>query len=134
MESKPEPLFPSLDPVTLLNLARQLATQADPASQRTAGDRAYYAAFLFSRDNLAAKDHFTPSNRSEDHILVQNVLRRPNVLGAFGDYENQLRRARNAATYDIQDLHMGKDVRSLEWMIEKASEIIDRVNRVPNRT
>ena len=33
-----------------LELARRLAASGDPASRRTAADRAYYAAFLFSRE------------------------------------------------------------------------------------
>ena len=134
MVSRPDPPFQSLDPRTLLDLARRLATDPDPAAQRAAGDRAYYAAFLFSRNDLAEKDHVTPSYNSDDHSHVQSVLRRPNILGMFGDYENQLRRARNLMTYDTSAINKHSDLRSINWMIGKAAQIIEKVEQVPHRT
>lgn len=53
-------MYKGLDPRTFLDLAEDLARSADESARRTAADRAYYAAFLYSRDQLAAKGYMTP--------------------------------------------------------------------------
>ena len=127
-------LYPTLDPASFLELARTLAGESDAAALRTAGDRAYYAAFLFCRDDLAQKDHLTPVYGIEDHEFVTSALRRSWILGTYGDRERLLRRARNAVSYQTGALNASsKDVQPLAWMIETASEIISRVTAVPHR-
>ncbi len=53
-------LYRKVDPSQYLDLARKLAREPDIAAIRSAADRAYYAAFLVSRDTLAAKNYLTP--------------------------------------------------------------------------
>jgi len=134
LASNQGPPFPSLDPLELLELAKELATTSTAATIRTAGDRAYQAAYLFSRDDLSAKDHFTPQGSGDDHSNLVIALRRSHVLGTFGDYLDQLRRARNVLNYvtgAIEPSH--PDVRPIQWMIDRASEIIEKVTDVPHR-
>lgn len=129
-----KPLYPMVEPTTYLELADELSSRIESASRRTAADRAYYAAFLTCRDRLALKNYFTPYYDSRDHDYVQRTLREPNVLGTYGNQENRLRRARNCTTYKTCDLNPGQtDVRSLDWMIRTAKEIIKRVDALPTR-
>jgi hypothetical protein len=130
----PKPLYPRLDPVEYLEVANELSSKLQQAARRTAADRAYYAAFLTSRERLAAKGYFTPLYNSDDHQRVLDVLRQKNVLGNFGNEENRLRRSRNRVTYDNRDLSYAQppDTRSLTWMLETAREIIKRVEALPN--
>ena len=130
--TSPQQVFPPLDPITLLELANQLSN-GDSAAIRTAGDRAYYAAFLASRDLLATKGYITPYYGTKDHDYISTQLKRPEILGSYGDRELQLRRARNEVTYKTGPLTMaGRNVRPLRWMVETAQEIIDRVSALPN--
>ena len=130
--TSPRQVFPPLDPITLLELANQLSN-GNSAAIRSAGDRAYYAAFLASRDLLSNKGYITPHYGTIDHDYISKQLKRPEILGSFGDRELQLRRARNEVTYQTGPLMMGgRNVRPLQWMVETAQEIIDRVTALPN--
>jgi len=128
-----QPLYESIDPTTYLNLAQELAKRPDVASRRTAADRIYYAAFLTSRDQLASKDYLTPYYSIDDNKLVTETLKRE--LGAAGNDEFRLRRARNCINYDTRDLgHDVQDVRSLKWMIDTASGVICKVQALPHNS
>ena len=130
--SQPSPLFEALEPATLLDIAKKLAQESDSAALRTAGDRAYFAAFLTSRDQLAAKGYISPYDASEDHAYISRQLKL--ALGGIGDLELQLRRARNMVTYDTRDLtHDTRYARPLKWMIDTAESIIERVIALPKR-
>lgn len=129
MTSKQRPVFPALDPTTYIELVDELASKPEPSAQRTAADRAYFAAFLTSRDQLAEKGYITPYNSQEDRRYVAENLKI--LLGAFGNDENRLRTARNRVTYDIRDLTYSQDQPSLKWMVDTAKEIIKRVKRIP---
>jgi len=119
-----------LDPVAYLELADELSSKSETAARRTAADRAYFAAFLASRDLLAEKGYLKPFYSEYDHQYVSNRLRQ--VLGTFGNEENRLRRARNCVTYDTRDLNsMQQHVCSLKWVLNTAREIIRRVNMLP---
>lgn len=128
-----EPLYLKLDPATYLELADELSSRAEPASKRTAADRAYFAVFLFSRDCLLEKGYLEPYYGLNDHDYISRVLKSKQVLGAFGNEENRLRRARNYITYDTRDLYLTKPehVRPLNWMLGVAREIIKRVDALP---
>lgn len=117
--------FDRIDPRTYLDLSRTLAGDGSPASQRSAGDRAYYAAFLTTRDVLAEKGYITPHLGLEDHRYVQEQLKR--VVGAIGNDEQRLRTARNKVTYDTGTVSPG----SLNWMISTAENIIRLVDGLP---
>lgn len=138
MTSSPPPEYRAIDPATYLDLARELAVRAAPESNdvalRSAADRAYYAVFLFSRDQLAMKGYVTPKNNARDHETVTESLQE--ILGTLGGDELHLRYARNQATYETSDRYgdgrVGHEyVKSLTWMLDAAQRIIDAVRSLP---
>lgn len=130
-----KPLYESVDPETYLELAKELSLESQAASKRTAADRAYYAAFLASRDFLTAKGYITPYYNSDDHRYVEETLKRKDILGSLGNDENRLRRARNLVTYDTRDIATTTQqyARPLSWMISTGGTIIQRVKELPPR-
>jgi len=122
-------VFPAIDPVAYIGLADELATKTELPAKRTAADRAYFAAFLASRDQLAAKGYIVPHYSQDDRKYVAENLRL--LLGAFGNEENRLRTARNRVTYDTRDLTYRQGQPSLDWMINTAKEIIERLKKLP---
>ena len=131
MTSRQRPVFPALDPADYIGLADELATRPEQAAKRTAADRAYYAAFLISREQLTAKGYILPHYDSQDHEYVTETLKRRDLLGTYGNQEFRLRKARNHVTYDIRDLTYSQEQPSLKWMIDTAKEIIKRVLKIP---
>ncbi|MBI4216394.1 MAG: hypothetical protein HY687_03255 [Chloroflexi bacterium] len=117
-------MFQPLDPTTYLDLARELASRRDTAARRTAADRAYYAAFLYSRDQLELKGYITPYQSTEDHKYVTENLRA--LIGSAGNDEYRLREARNDVTYKTGQLQD-----KLQWMINTADVIVQRVRALP---
>lgn len=130
MTSRRESLFKELNPVTYIALADELASKPESAARRTAADRAYFAAFLTSREQLMSKGYITPYYSSDDHKYVAENLKI--LLGSFGNEENRLRTARNQVTYDTRELYENQGQPSLKWMVDTAKEIIERVNKLPN--
>jgi hypothetical protein len=126
-----KPIYPKLNPATYIELADQLSARNESSAKRTAADRAYFAAFLSSRDRLLEKGYLEPYGNLEDHGYISRVLKSEHALGAFGNEENRLRRARNRITYDTGDLYLKPPVRKLNWMLETAKEIIKRVEELP---
>jgi hypothetical protein len=126
-----KPVFPAIDPITYIELVDELASRPESPAKRTAADRAYFAAFLFSRDQLTAKGYIIPHNDQQDHKYVTESLKREDLLGAFGNEEYRLRIARNRVTYDTHNLFHSQGQPSLNWMISTAKEIIKRVNKLP---
>lgn len=125
-------LYGAFNPKTYLEIATELSSKTEAAAKRTAADRAYYAAFLSSRDILAEKGYIIPHYDSDDHRYVAENLKDRSVLGALGNDESRLRRARNLITYDTRDISSTKeDARSLDWMLETARIIIERVEALP---
>lgn len=131
-----QPLYESVDPETYLELAKELSSKSQVAARRTAADRAYYAAFLASRDLLAEKDYITPYGDERDHQYVNEALKRKDILGSFGNEGLRLRRARNVATYDTRDITMRTQqyARPLNWMLNTARTLIDKVKKLPSRS
>jgi hypothetical protein len=132
LTSKQKPLFPAINPVTYIGLADELASRFEQAAQRTAADRAYYAAFLISREQLTAKGYITPYCDQRDHEYVTENLKRRDLLGTYGNQEYRLRRARNRVTYDIRDLTYSRGQPSLKWMVDTAKEIIELLKKLPS--
>lgn len=122
-------MFPALDPTAYFSLATELASRPEPVANRSAADRAYYAAFLYSRDELAKKGYMTPYYSLEDHKYVPQILK--TYLGAIGNDESRLRKARNTITYDTRDLTR---VSTLRWMIETAGVLMEQVRSLPQRS
>ena len=113
-------------------LAEELGAKVGVPEKRAAADRAYYAAFLTSRDQLTAKGYITPYYNFDDHKYVAENLKI--LLGTFGNEENRLRTARNRVTYDTRDLTHSQGQPSLEWMLDTAKTIIERVEKLPSRS
>jgi hypothetical protein len=116
---------PAVNPERYLDLARELAGNPSPEYIRSAGDRAYYAAFLFCRDELAKKGYITPFYSTEDHNYVSRSLQQLFGRGLFSEFE--LRYQRNRINYDTRNLHGV----SIPWMLKTAQDIIERVKALP---
>jgi hypothetical protein len=129
LTSRQKPVFLALDPVAYIELVDELASRPETPAKRTAADRAYFAAFLFSRDQLTAKGYIMPHYSQDDRKYVAENLKL--LLGTFGNQENRLRRARNRVTYDTRDLTQSEGQPPLSWMISTAKEIIERVKKLP---
>ena len=125
-----QPLYEALDAETYLELAEELSSKPQSTARRTAADRAYYAAFLASRDLLATKGYITPYYSLDDHKYVAENLKRSDILGSLGNGENRLRRAWNLVTYDTRDIST-QYAYPLKWMLDTAGKIIDRVKALP---
>lgn len=125
MTSRQKPVFTALNPADYIGLAEELASRPEQTAKRTAADRAYYAVFLFSRDQLEMKGYLTRYGYTEDHPYVTQKLRE--LLGFLGNEEFRMRRHRNKVTYETGDV--GKP--SLNWMLKTAEKIIDSVKKLP---
>ncbi len=68
--------FPAVDPLKYLDLAKDMSSKPESEVRRTAGDRAYYAAFLFTRDQLASKGYIVPFNWERDKHDVSRILKK----------------------------------------------------------
>ena len=134
MTSNPSPEYPALDPAGYLDLAKKLMLEPEEAARRTAADRAYYAAFLTSLNELEEKGYLTPYRDERDHRYVSETLKRRDVLGTRGNDEFLLRLSRNRVTYDTRGLAIGRAVKRLQWMLDTAEDIIQAVRRLPPRT
>jgi len=127
-----EQLYKPLNPKKYLELATELSLKTEAAAKRAAADRAYYTAFLSSRDLLAAKGYIVPYYNLDDHKYVAENLKDKNVLGSLGNDENRLRLARNLITYDTRDISSAKQhACSLDWMLKTARKIIEKVEALP---
>ena len=127
------PLYPEIDPADYLTLARELSARPEKSACRSAVDRSYYAAFLTCRDVLTVKGYLTPYYNYKDHRYVTETSRK--VLGSRGNDEFILHNARNRINYDTRDLSRGQsaDLRSVSWMINTAENIINLVNKLPEK-
>ena len=119
-------MFLAVDPVKYLEFACEISSRPETEAKRTAADRAYYAAFLFSRDQLASKGYITPYYKEEDKRYVSQELKR--LEFSIGNSENLLRRRRTTITYDTRDV----EGPSLDWMLQTAEKIIDYVKALPD--
>lgn len=128
------PLYKAINPKDYLELANRLSSESQEVAERTAADRAYYAAFLAGRDVLATKGYITPYHSQNDHQYVAETLKRKDVLGSLGNDENRLRRARNLITYDTRGIDASQqDARSLKWILDTAKRIIERLEALPSK-
>jgi len=130
-----EPIYPKLNPTTYLELADELSSRSEPSAKRTAADRAYFSAFLFSRDRLLEKGYVTPYGDERDHQYINEALKRRDILGSFGSQGLRLRRARNVVTYKTGNISTitQQYAHPLNWMLETAREIIKRVDELPTK-
>jgi hypothetical protein len=117
--------FPTVDPLKYLEFAREVSSRTETEARRTAGDRAYYAAFLFARDQLALKRYIEPLYREQDKHDVSRKLKE--LKFGIGNSVHLLRQRRTRVTYDTREVVSS----SLGWMIDTAQKIIDYVKSLP---
>ena len=125
MASRQSSVFSPLDTGTLLDLADELAHRPTPASLRSAADRAYYAAYLTARDQLACKKYARFNPGGSAHIRVGQALRAIDI--DTGNLLSELRFTRNTLTYDTGYVALEGD-RTLEWILDAARTIIRYVD------
>ena len=130
MVSRQPDTYLPVDPVSLLDLATELAGRARPSDIRTAADRAYYAAFLTTRDQLIRKNYARFTDDGRAHRRVRVALRA--IDQDMGSFLNALRVTRNALTYETGPVTLPGG-RTLSWMLGTARNLIDFVNALPVR-
>ncbi len=120
--------FGPITPAAYLTLAIELGETQNAAWQRSAVDRAYYAAFLTTRDELTEKQYglFTRGPRS--HIQVFLALY--HIRRDLGLMLRDLRRARNRLTYQTSRQALPQGL-SLTALLESARSVIDAVKALP---
>ena len=130
MASRRSSIFSPLVTETLLDLAGELAHRPTPASLRSAADRAYYAAYLTARDQLARKNYARFNPGASAHMRVGQVLRAIDIDA--GSLLSELRFTRNTLTYDAGGVALEED-KTVEWMMDTARTIINYVNSLPSQ-
>ena len=130
MASRQSSVFSPLVTETLLDLADELAHRPTPASLRSAADRAYYAAYLTARDQLARKNYARFNPGASAHMRVGQALRAINI--DIGNLLSELRFTRNTLTYDTGYVAL-EGGRTVEWMLDAARTIISYVNALPSQ-
>ena len=131
MVSRQPDTYLPIDPMSLLDLATELAVRARPSDIRTAADRAYYAAFLTTRDQLTLKNYARFTDDGRAHRRVRVALRA--IDQDMGSFLNALRVSRNALTYQTGTVTLPRG-QTLQWMLNTARTIINYVNSLPART
>ncbi|MCD6093285.1 MAG: hypothetical protein J7J51_00600 [Candidatus Omnitrophica bacterium] len=88
------------DPLDFLKLAEELISFGDEARLRTAVSRAYYGAFLFSREWLRAKRWLLYGD-ARDHYRVKNGLRKYRGRKISDKLHFLYRKLRGDADYEL---------------------------------
>ena len=111
-----------------LEQANEWAPVGNSAALRSAVDRAYYAAFLTARDQLAAKGYrsFAASSRTHGQVSATLLL----VAPELGDALDVLRRARNRLTYETWATELPNGL-TVQELLDSASEVIAAVEALP---
>ena len=120
--------FGPVEPDDYLQLADGWARSDNPASRRSAVDRAYYAAFLTARDQLAAKGYDSFAANSQAHGQVQDALY--SVRPEIGRRLSDLRHARNRLTYETETTQLPRR-QTLPRLLNSARRIIAAVEALP---
>jgi uncharacterized protein (UPF0332 family) len=122
--------FEAITPSSYLVLATGFAGAKDEAARRSAVDRAYYAAFLTVRDELAHKGYALFTRGPDAHVRVAAALNA--IEEGMGERLISLRRARNRLTYQPgrQTLPRGQ---SLPNLLDSARVVIQAVRNLPAR-
>ena len=130
MTSRATSSFGAIEPSSYLTLAIELATFQGGAADRTAVDRAYYAAFLTARDQLTDKGYGQFTREPGAHTQIASVLN--GVSKDAAERLIRLRRARNRLTYQSgpQTFPRGQ---SLTALLASARSVIEAVEELPAR-
>ena len=120
--------FDAIAPSEYLALAAEMAASSSVASRRSAIDRAYYAAFLATRDELISKGYISAIQSSRAHRQVAEALLR--ITRDAGEMLVDLRYARNRLTYETGLLTLPRR-QSLQSLLESARAVIEAVRALP---
>ena len=120
--------FRPVEPDVYLQLAIEWAQSDNEAILRTAVDRAYYAAFLATRDQLEAKGYGSFAASSRAHGQVRAALW--SVRSRLGRRLSALRRARNRLTYETGPTEL-PDGLTIQEPLDSARRIIAAVEALP---
>ena len=120
--------FGAVEPSDYLELANEWAQSDNPAVLRTAVDRAYYAAFLTVRDQLAAKGYGEFAASSRAHGQVGDAL--SEVRSQHGEMLRILRRARNRLTYETDATRLPRR-QTRQELLDSSRAIIAAVEALP---
>ena len=123
--------FNAVDPAAYLTLAIEWSRSADDTTLRSAVDRAYYAAFLTTRDQLSGKGYGRFTADPQVHSQVAKLLSATNKEA--GEKLIILRRARNRLNYQTGNVTLprGQSVRSLMLF---ARIVVEAAQELPNVT
>lgn len=111
-----------------LEQADEWALAGNSAALRSAVDRAYYAAFLSARDQLAAKGYRSFAASSRTHGQVDQAL--SSAAPELGDAFVVLRRTRNRLTYETGAAELPERY-TIQRLLDSAREIIAAVEALP---
>ena len=111
-----------------LEQANEWAPAGNSAALRSAVDRAYYAALLSARDQLAAKGYRNFAASSRTHGQVCETLL--SVAPEPGDALDVLRRVRNRLTYETGATELPNGL-TVQELLDSAREIIAAVEALP---
>lgn len=128
MSSRAIRRFNSVAPTDYLALSVALASSTDEASRRSAVDRAYYAAFLATRDELAIKGYINVARNSNTHAQVADALR--GIDKNANEMLFDLRRARNRLTYRTESATLPRG-QSIPELLDSARAVIEAVRALP---
>ena len=120
--------FDAITPSEYLALATELAASSSAAYCRSAIDRAYYAAFLATRDGLISKGYISATQGSRVHRQVAEALL--HITRDAGEMLVDLRYARNRLTYETGLLTLPRR-QSLQSLLESARAVIETVQALP---
>ena len=120
--------FDAIAPSEYLALAAELAASSSAASRRSAIDRAYYAAFLATRDGLISKGYISATQGSRAHRQVAEALL--HITRDAGEMLIDLRYARNRLTYETGLLTLPRR-QPLQSLLDSAHAVIEAVRALP---
>ena len=123
--------FDAIAPSEYLVLAVELAASSSASSRRSAIDRAYYAAFLATRDELVSKGYISTAQGSRVHRQVAEAL--IHITRDAGEMLVDLRYARNRLTYETGILTLPRR-QSLQGLLDSARAVIEVVQALPRNS
>lgn len=128
MLSRADSNFRPLSPDAYLTLAVELSQSPSEASRRSAVDRAYYAAFLATRNELHRKGYLTAGRGPQIHTQVISAF--TNLNKNAGSQLRNLRLARNRLTYQTGRATLPYGM-TTETILNSARTIIQAARTLP---
>lgn len=119
-----------MDPLTFLDVARNLKDSAVEAEMRTAIGRSYYAVFNHLRIEIERYKPFPKTADIHDHVVHYLANARSADLQSVAQHVRDLRTRRNDADYDMQMNILPDQTKLAYAKAHKALEKFGTVNSV----